>query len=271
MTILQAIILGIIQGATEFIPVSSSGHLVLAPELFGWQFSTQEAFVFDVLSQVATLFAVILYFREKLFRIARASICGILSGKPFQNDQAKLGWLLLLSTLPAGVIALLFKSVFVQSFSEPKAASIFLIVTAFFLVTAELFKSKSRPLSEITWKDSLWIGFFQIFALFPGISRSGSTISGGMFRGLNRKSAADFSFLMSVPILFASGIMAVAELIQIPNWFSLLPIYMIGFLTSGLVGYFVIRWLLAYLSQKSLIPFALYCLVVSGLSLMFLT
>jgi undecaprenyl-diphosphatase len=270
MTIIQAIILGIIQGVTEFIPVSSSGHLVLAPKLFGWQFSTQEAFVFDVLSQVATLFAVIIYFREKLFEIARASIDGILSGKPFDNHQSKLGWLLILSTLPAGMIALLFKNLFVQSFSDPKSASIFLIGTAFFLVTAELFKRKTRNLSDLTWQDSLWIGSFQIFALFPGISRSGSTISGGMFRGLNRKSAADFSFLMSVPILSASGILAVAELIQIPNWLSLLPIYMIGFLTSGLVGYFIIRWLLTYLSQKSLIPFAVYCLVVSVIFLVIL-
>jgi undecaprenyl-diphosphatase len=263
MTLLQSLILGIIQGATEFIPVSSSGHLVLAPYLFGWTFSQKEAFVFDVLAQVATLLAVILYFREDLLRILHASISGLIKGKPLQDNQSKLGWLLLLSTLPAGTTALLFKSTFEKAFSDPKAASIFLLGTAMLLISAEFIRSRSRSLDDVSWIDALWIGFFQIFALFPGISRSGSTISGGMFRHLDRESAARFSFLMSVPIMIASGILAVYDLLQVPDLIAQLPVYMIGFMTSALVGYFVIHWLLSYLSSKSLLPFAFYCVAVS--------
>lgn len=270
MTLLQAIILGIIQGATEFIPVSSSGHLVLAPCLFGWRFTPKEAFIFDVLAQVATLTAVIVYFKKDLFHILRASMDGIKEGKPFINDQSKLGWLLLLSTIPAGTAALLFKNVFEKAFSNPKATSIFLFGTALLLIMAERIKSRPRSLADISWKDSLWIGFFQIFALFPGISRSGSTISGGMFRRLNRESAARFSFLMSVPIMIASGVLAVYDLMQMPDLIPRLPVYLAGFATAALVGYFAIRWLLSYLVTKSLIPFAVYCVVVGVVFLVFM-
>lgn len=262
MTFIQSIILGIIQGATEFIPVSSSGHLVLAPYLFGWSFSQKESFVFDVLAQVATLMAVLVYFRKDLLGILKASISGLLEGKPFKNNQSLLGWLLLLSTLPAGTTALLFKSTFEKAFSNPKAASLFLLGTALLLISAELTKSRSRTLDDVSWIDALWIGFFQIFALFPGISRSGSTISAGMFRQLNRESAARFSFLMSVPIMIASGFLAVYDLAQVPGLIAQLPVFFAGFLTAALVGYFVIHWLLSYLSKKSLIPFAVYCTVV---------
>ncbi len=270
MTLLQAIILGIIQGATEFIPVSSSGHLVLAPYLFGWHITPKEAFIFDVLIQVATLTAVIVYFREDLFQILRASVYGIKEGKPFNNYQSKLGWLLLLSTIPASVAALLFKNVFESAFSNPKAASIFLFGTALLLFMAELIKFRSRSLTDISWKDALWIGFFQIFALFPGISRSGSTISGGMFRRLNRESAARFSFLMSVPIMIASGFLALYDLMQVPDLIRRIPVYLAGFATAALVGYFAIRWLLSYLSTKSLLPFAVYCVVMGTMVLIFI-
>ncbi|MFO8037211.1 MAG: undecaprenyl-diphosphatase UppP [Anaerolineales bacterium] len=270
MTLFQSIILGIIQGSTEFIPVSSSGHLVLAPHLFGWSFSQKEAFVFDVLAQVATLMAVLIYFRKDLLRILKASISGLIEGKPFKNKHSLLGWLLLLSTFPAGAIGLLFKNTFEKAFSNPQAASLFLIGTALLLFSAEMMTSRSRTLDDVSWADALWIGLFQTLALFPGISRSGSTISGGMFRRLNRESAAHFSFLMSVPIMIASGFLAVYDLIRVPGLIAQLPVYFAGFLTAALVGYFVIHWLLSYLSNKSLIPFAIYCVLVGLLFLVFI-
>lgn len=271
MTFFQAIILGIIQGMTEFIPVSSSGHLVLAPYLFGWHISPKEAFVFDVLAQAATLVAVLIYFWKDLWEIFTALMAGLAAKEPFQDQRSRLGYLILLSSLPAGITALLFKDTFEAAFNSPRSSALFLSVTALLLILAERVRSRQRSETEITWFDALWVGFFQILALFPGISRSGSTISGGMTRGLHRKAAARFSFLMSIPVLTASGLLALYDLSQMPELYSQLPAYLAGCVAAGLVGYGVIHWLLSYLSQRSLYPFAVYCVVVSGLFVILIT
>lgn len=268
MTILQSIILGVLQGATEFIPVSSSGHLVLAPYLFGWQFSQKEAFIFDVLAQFATLVAVLIYFKQELLSIIVEFLKGLQKRSPFQSADARLGWLLLLSTLPAGITALLFKDTFERAFNNPRTTALSLFGTALFLLVAELARSRDRSLPEVTWLDAIIIGVFQVFALFPGISRSGSTISGGMVRGFQRKAAARFSFLMSVPVLTASGLLAGLDLIQEPGLVAQLPVYMVGFISAALVGYASIRWLLRYLSARPLYPFAVYCLFMGSFILL---
>ena len=259
MTLFQSIILGIIQGASEFLPISSSGHLVLAPYVFGWDIPPQEAFIFDVLVQVATLTAVIIYFWKDLLLILKSIFNGIIKRKLIYDFHSRLGWYLILATIPAGLAAIFFKDIFEESFSNPKAAAIFLICTSIFLLIAEIFGSRTRTLETVSWLDALWIGFFQVFALFPGISRSGSTISGGMLRGFNRESSARFSFLMSVPVMSAAGVLAISDLLSSPNLLSKLPIYFAGFITAALVGYFAIRWFIVYLSKKSLYLFAGYC------------
>jgi len=267
MTLLQSIILGIIQGASEFLPISSSGHLVLAPYVFGWDIPPREAFIFDVLVQVATLTAVIIYYWKDLFQILKSMIRGIVTRKPLSDYYSRLGWYLILATNPAGLAAIFFKDMFEKSFSSPKAAAIFLLFTSIFLFVAEILGSRDRSLDTVSWLDSLWIGFFQIFALFPGISRSGSTISGGMLRGFNRESSARFSFLMSVPVMSAAGVLAISDLFATPDLLAKLPIYFAGFITAALVGYLAIRWFISYLSKKSLYLFAGYC---GALGLIFL-
>lgn len=259
MTLLQSIILGIIQGASEFLPISSSGHLVLAPFVFGWDIPPQEAFVFDVLVQVATLTAVIIYYCKDLLQILRSMIKGIVNRKPLTDLHSRLGWYLVLATIPAGLTALFFNHIFEKAFSSPKSAAISLIFTSIFLLAAEIFGSRNRSLETISWIDTLWIGFFQVFALFPGISRSGSTISGGMLRGFNRESSARFSFLMAVPVMSAAGVLAISDLLSSPDLLSNLPVYIAGFITAALVGYLAIRWFISYLSKKSLYLFAGYC------------
>ncbi len=259
MTLFQSIIMGIIQGASEFLPISSSGHLVLAPYVFGWDIPPQEAFIFDVLVQVATLTAVIIYFWKDLLLILKSIFNGIIRRKLIYDFHSRLGWYLILATIPAGLAAIFFKDIFEKSFSNPKAAAIFLICTSIFLLIAEIFGSRTRTLETVSWLDALWIGFFQVFALFPGISRSGSTISGGMLRGFNRESSARFSFLMSVPVMSAAGVLAISDLLSLPNLLSKLPIYFAGFITAALVGYLAIRWFIVYLSKKSLYLFAGYC------------
>jgi len=267
MTLLQSIILGIIQGASEFLPISSSGHLVLAPYVFGWDIPPQEAFIFDVLVQVATLTAVIIYFWKDLLLILKSMLRGIVNRKPFSDFYSRLGWYLILATIPAGLAAIFFKEIFEKSFSNPKAAAIFLLFTSIFLLIAEIFGSRVKSLDTVSWLDSLWIGFFQVFALFPGISRSGSTISGGMLRGFNRESSARFSFLMAVPVMSAAGVLAISDLLSAPDLLAKLPIYFAGFITAALVGYLAIRWFISYLSKKSLYLFAGYC---GALGLIFL-
>ena len=259
MTLFQSIILGVIQGASEFLPISSSGHLVLAPYVFGWDIPPQEAFIFDVLVQVATLAAVIIYYWKDLLQILKSMARGIVSRKPLHNLHSRLGWFLILATIPAGLAALFFKDIFENAFSNPKAAAIFLIFTSVFLLIAEIFGSRNRSLDSASWLDALLIGFFQVFALFPGVSRSGSTISGGMLRGFNRESSARFSFLMAVPVMSAAGVLAISDLLASPGLLPKLPIYIAGFITAALVGYLAIHWFIAYLSKKSLYLFAAYC------------
>jgi undecaprenyl-diphosphatase len=270
MTIFQTILLGFIQGATEFIPISSSGHLVLTAHYLGWEIPAQDAFIFDVLLQVATLVAVFAYFRSELITILRATIVGVYQKKPFFDPNAKLGWYLMLSAIPAGIVGLFANDLIRETFNNPKATSIFLILTAALLMIAEITGNRDRMTSETTWtwKDALWMGIFQILALFPGISRSGATITGGMTRNLSREAAARFSFLMSVPIMIAAGLFALAELIQVPNFITLLPNYLAGFIVASVVGFFSIKWLLQFLHNRPLYVFSFYCAAIGAFTLL---
>ncbi len=259
MTLIQTIILGIIQGLTEFLPISSSGHLVILPHLLGWELPAQDAFIFDVLVQVATLLAVIAYFWNDLWRIALAFVRGLIQRKPFEEADSRMGWYLILATIPAGAVGLLIKDQVEAAFASPRAAAGFLLVTAALLVVAERIGKRSRGLQTFTWLDALAMGAAQILAIFPGVSRSGSTIVGGMLRDLDRPTAARFSFLMSVPVMLAAGTLALKDLLALPHLAQVLPPFLAGFAAAAVVGYLSIRWLLGYLTHHSLYVFAAYC------------
>lgn len=259
MTILQSIILGIIQGITEFLPVSSSGHLVIVPYLLGWSIPPEEAFVFDVLVQVATMVAVIAYFWQDLRMIILAFVQQARKRTPFATFESRLAWYILLATVPASIVGLLLKDLFEQAFSNPLATAFFLLVTAGILLVAERAGNRSREFSQMNWMDALWMGLFQVLALFPGISRSGSTITGGMLRNLDRPSAARFSFLMALPVMLAAGLVAGIDLLAVPDLSASLSVYIWGFIASAVVGYLSIRWLLTYLASHPLYVFSLYC------------
>jgi undecaprenyl-diphosphatase len=268
MTILQAIILGIIQGLTEFLPVSSSAHLVLVPYLLGWEIPSQEAFIFDVLVQVASLVAVIVYFWTDLITILRAWLAGLIHRTPFAEPQARLGWFLILATIPAGLAGLLVKNLVEQAFASPIATASFLFVTAGILAAAEFFSRQKREIEQLNWKDALWVGLAQAISIFPGVSRSGATISGGIACGLKRPVAARFAFLMSIPIMLAAGLLASLDMVKIAGFTSMLPAFIPGLLASAIVSYFAIRWLLKYLTQRSLYIFAIYCVAFGSLILL---
>jgi len=264
MTIFQAVILGIVQGLTEFLPVSSSAHLVITPFLFNWKLDEAIVFPFDVLVQIGTLVAVIIYFRQDIWRILVAVWNGLRNGRPFETTSARLGWLLVLATIPAGVLGLLIKDLVEAAFKDAKLTALFLMVTALLLVIAEATSKKNRGIESVTWKDALWIGTFQALSIFPGISRSGSTISGGMTRNLDRPSAARFSFLMSIPVMLAAGGIGVLDLLKVPNLSSFLPSMVAGFVVAGVVGYLAIRWLLGFLARRPLYIFAIYCTLLAA-------
>lgn len=268
MTFFQAIILGIVQGLTEFIPVSSSGHLVLVPHILGWEFSRSQAFIFDVLVQWGTLFAVFIYFWKDLSTIATAFARGVVQGKPLAAPDSRMGWYIIVATVPAVVAGLLGKDMIEHAFASPKMTGFFLLGTAVLLVVAETVGHRNRSMEQITWKDGLWVGFFQLLALLPGISRSGATIAGGMTRHLDRSSAARFSFLMSVPIMLGAGVLAFKDLAELPAAGDFLLPLLIGFLAALVSGYIAIRWLIAYLSKHSLYLFAVYCTIL-GLIVIF--
>jgi undecaprenyl-diphosphatase len=268
MSLLQAILLGIVQAATEFLPVSSSAHLVIVPFLLGWQMPADQAFVFDVLVQLGTLVAVMAYFWRELWAIGRGWLVALLQRKPFGTQTARLGWYLILATLPAGVLGLLFKDLVEQAFASPLAAGGFLFLTAALLWGAERWSRSTQSLETLDWKIALSMGIGQALAILPGVSRSGATISAGMLRGLQRADAARFSFLMSLPIMLAAGLVGVLDLRHVQGLGSFLPVLLVGFGVAALVGYLVIRWLLGYLAQRSMRPFAWYCLALALLVLL---
>jgi undecaprenyl-diphosphatase len=249
MSIIQALILGVVQGATEFLPISSSGHLVLVPWFLGWHFEPQAAFIFDVLVQWGTILAVLLYFRRDLLEIGLCWLRGIAAGQPF-------------GTLPAAVIGLALKSVVEKAFAQPAAVSGFLLLTAALLLISEQIHHRQRELDSLNWPDSIFIGFAQALALFPGVSRSGSTIAGGLMRGLDRTAAARFSFLLAIPTMLGAGLIALLDLRDTANATTQLTPLAIGFLAAALVGFLSIRFLLNYLRDHPLTIFAVYCLLL---------
>ena len=270
MTLLQAVILGIIQGLTEFLPISSSAHLVLIPHLLGWQLYEEFLFPFDVLVQLGTLVAVIIYYRKDLVEILSAVIRGLRSRKPFEEEPARVGWLAVLATIPAGLIGLLIKDYVEVAFNSPSLTAVFLFVTAGLLILSEIIGKKNRELESLSWKDALWVGVFQVLSIFPGISRSGSTIAGGMTRHFARKPAGQFAFLLAIPILAAAGLLGVLDLLALDNFAEFLPLMAVGFIVSSVVGYLAIHWLIGYISHNSLLPFAGYCLILGAGSLLLL-
>jgi undecaprenyl-diphosphatase len=269
MTIFQAIILGILQGLTEFLPISSSAHLVILPYLLNWSLPQEQVFPFDILVQLGTLIAVIIYFRNDLRKIFRSFFLGIRNHKPFDHFESRLGWLLILATIPAGLLGVLIKSQVEIVFHNPLWTAFFLLITAALLVASERFGKRNRKLNSSKWLDALIVGAFQAFSIFPGISRSGATISGGMFRKFDRPSAARFSFLMYIPVMLAASALSIGDLLKISNLSSFLPSLLIGFFLAGVVGYFSIHYLLKFISRHSFYPFALYCVILCAVVLTF--
>ena len=260
MTLLHSILLGIIQGLTEFIPVSSTAHLLIGQRLLGLPVD-DAMFSFLVIVQLGTLISVFAFYWKDLLAIAKATL-------DFRRSTAErnLGIYIVVATIPALLAGYLLKDAVEELFRQPMLeAAIRLFTAAVLLTLAELFSKKNRSLDSMTWVDSLFVGIMQVISVFPGASRSGTTISGGMFRGFDRPSAARFAFLMSVPVLLAAGGYEMLDVIKMPNLSEFLPLLAVGFITAAVFGWFAIKWLIDYLGRGSLYTFAAYCAVVGAI------
>lgn len=264
MSWFQALVLGIVQGLTEFLPVSSSGHLVLVPAVFGWPAAP---LVFDTTVHLGTLAALLVVFGRDLWRLLVAWWQGLRHRRPFATADSRLAWWIVLGTIPGVLAGLLLEDTFTALFASPRAVGGFLLLTAALLILAEVLGRRQRALEEMGWPDALLAGLGQAAAIAPGLSRSGTTIAVGMFRHLTREAAARFSFLLAVPIVAGAGLVQLAKWIleggeQVPALALL-----IGFLAAALSGYAAIRLLLAYLRRRPLYPFAVYCIVLGILAI----
>jgi undecaprenyl-diphosphatase len=266
MSIIEAIILGIIQGATEFLPVSSSGHLVLLPTIFDM---TQPDLTMVGLVHLGSLLAVLIYFRRDLWDIITAVLAGLRDRKPMGSTNSRLGWFIVVGCIPAALTGFLLEDFFDSVFSQPLWAAFFLLITAGLLVLGEKLMSGDKTFDTMTWLDTIVIGLFQTLALFPGISRSGSTIVGGLLRGLDRSQAARYSFLLGVPVILGAGLFSVVDIVTAPELTTSAAAYVAAFVSAALVGYLCIYFLLSWVRNHSLYIFAIYCALLGGGYLLF--
>lgn len=262
MTLFHAFILGIIQGLTEFLPVSSTAHLLIGQVLLGIP-SSEQIFSFQVIIQMGTVLSLLAFFWRDIWEIIKAFVLGLVHRKPFETYNSLLGWLIIVATIPGLIVGFFLKDVVDNMFSDPLlVAGLRLLMTAMLLTIVENLGSHGRSLESASWTDAIVVGLFQILAIFPGASRSGSTIAGGILRGFDRGSAARLAFLMSAPILTAASAYETLNVIQMPGTREFLPFLAVGFITAGIVGWLSIKWLIAFLQRHSLYIFAGYCAVV---------
>jgi undecaprenyl-diphosphatase len=254
MGLIQAIILGIVQGVTEFLPISSSGHLVLFQKLFGL---TEGVITFDVAVHLATLIAVFIVFKDDIFDLIR---------KPF----TKLTYLLIVGTIPAVIFGLLFKDVISTLFESGKSLGFEFLLTGLALLYAENVQSRNKKLGDTGYSDAALIGTAQAIAILPAISRSGLTIAGALARGLNREFAAKFSFLLSIPAILGAAVLDLKDIVKLGGsagfGVDLIPLIG-GMVAAAISGYFAIRFMLKLLTKGSLKGFAYYVFILAALVL----
>ncbi len=257
---IQAIVLALVQGLSEFLPVSSSGHLVLVPHFFGWR---DQGLAFDVAVHVGTLFAVITYFRRELLAMIRAWF-GSLAGRGMTQD-ARLAWCVLLGTIPVGLVGLAFGGLIEEKLRNPLSVATTLALFGLLMWLADRFGRRERDEYSVGWRDALLIGCAQALALMPGTSRSGVTMTMARTLGLTREGAARFSFLLAVPGIGMAGGYEMLKLLSAEDQSTDWPVIGLGVAVAAVTGYLCIAWLLRVINRIGLAPFAIYRFVIAGL------
>ena len=270
-TILQAVVLGIVQGLTEFMPISSSAHLIIVPWLFNWNDPALTSLTFDVALHLGTLLAVLVFFAGDWISLVRAWVLSIREWKIGDDPQRRLAWFIVIGTIPGGIAGILGEKAIEGLFHQPGVPilrsamlvmAVIIAVLGALLFLADRLARHLQSLDTITFKETLLIGLAQALAIFPGVSRSGSTISAGLALGLKRDSAAKFSFLLSAPIIAGAGLKSLWDIYKglkvgaIPH--SDLLLFPIGFVVAALSGYLCIRFLMNYLQKHPVDVFVYY-------------
>lgn len=248
---LQIIILALVQGVTEFLPISSSAHLILVPVLFGWP---DQGLAFDVAVHAGTLVAVIAYFRNELLRMTVAGVAS-LGGR--WSPDAKLAWLVVLGTVPVVIAGLLGKSFIETHLRSPLVIATTAIVFGLLLWWADWQGKRMRDEQSLSWRDAAFVGIAQAIALIPGTSRAGITMTAGLMLGLTREAAARFSFLLSIPTLLASGVLVTRDLLasgEPTDW----AVLGLGALLAGISAYACIYVFIRLLSRTGMLPYVIY-------------
>ena len=257
MEIFQIIILALTQGLTEFLPISSSAHLILPNQVLGWP---DQGLAFDVAVHFGSLIAVLIYFRKDVWALICDGLGGFRDGQ-FTND-GRLAWLIVLATIPAGLAGLAFKGFIETNLRSSAVIAATTIIFGILLWWADVHGKRQDGLPALTWKKALLIGLAQAVALIPGTSRSGITMTAGLMLGMKREAAARFSFLMSIPIIALSALLLTLELLETQNvpWGDIL----FGLVLSGISAYLCIHFFLQFISRIGMAPFAIYRLLLGA-------
>lgn len=265
--LLKALILGIVQGVTEFFPVSSSAHLVLLEDILHWNAS---GLTFDVAVHMGTLLALLFYFREQWLMVGRGFIESLAVRPSKWRRDMRLAWMIVVATIPAVIAGALLEGMVEDYMRSPSWVAVLLVAGSIPMLAAEIFGGKSRGYIEVNFKDSIIVGFAQVLALGPGVSRSGITISAGMLGGLEREAAAKFAFMISVPVIAGAGVWSGAKLLRegLPTEF--IGPFAVGFAASAITGFLAVKFLLRYLNRGTLYPFVIYRLLLAAAVLTFL-
>ncbi len=261
MTLLEAIVLGLVQGFTEFLPISSTAHLRLVPSLLGWGDPGAAA---SAIIQLGTMVAVVMFFRREIVDLLKAFFRGILAGKPFEAFEVRLVWYIGVGTIPVGVFGFLFRNQIATSVRSLHIIAGSLILLALILALAERISGFRRGFDSLTLSDGIVVGLAQALALVPGSSRSGTTITAGLFLGLTREAAARFSFLLSIPAVIASGLFEMYEVRHSLTGVTAINLF-VAAAVSAVSGYAAIAFLLRYLRTHTTFVFIWYRILLGGL------
>lgn len=267
ITAWQALILGVVQGLTEFIPVSSSGHLVLIPKLFGWG---DPGLAFEVALHIGTLLAVLVYFWRDWAAVITGFFSSLRARPSRWSARQRLSWLLILATIPAAIAGALLSDYFEHHLRGLGSVGLFLLVGAALMAAAEAFGRGRLGFTEIRARDAGAMGILQAAALIPSLSRSGATMSAGMLSGLDREASARFSFMMLAPVTAGAGLLELVKVSKDGLEGVTVGAVAVGFVTAAIVGFLTIKYLLSYLRRGTLMPFVIYSLVVGSAILLML-
>lgn len=266
MDLLRSVVLGIVQGLTEFLPISSSAHLAIVPQLLGWQ---DPGAAYTAVVQIGTELAVVLYFWRDIWTIGSGWVRGVFSVAARREPEWRMGWFIIIGSTPIVILGLLLEDLIDREFRNLWFIGTSLIVLGLVLGLAERVGRKTKPIADLSTRDAILLGLAQACALVPGVSRSGATISMGLFLGYERQAATRYAFLLAIPAVVGAGVYKLKDIPGGENAYGTMPT-IVGTAVSFVVGLAVIHWLLKYVSSHSYTPFVIYRVALGSLVLILL-